>query len=327
MSGRSIEDFLDDAEAFDALSDEDKARLMAGETLEGETKVATDDDQDGTEENSASPDAATVAAEEVIADPEEPVVLARDGKHTIPFSELEAARERARQLEQEVIALKGAAAPGQPEGEQQAAIEAPNFDAELRDLRRQYREALYSGDNDLSDELEAKIDAKLGERTDRIVSERLAGDKAQSEAEARAAAEIADVEARAAALIQKYQFLDPASPAVNQDAIDLVVSKRDALMRAGVPFADAVEQAVAKVAPLFESTATPKQGAGVAQKAAEAIAKAKAQVPTSLSQVPAGARAHHDEGEAIREMDINQLSRSLESKTPDEIMKLMNRVL
>ena len=29
MSGRSIEDFLDDAEAFDALSDEDKARLMA----------------------------------------------------------------------------------------------------------------------------------------------------------------------------------------------------------------------------------------------------------------------------------------------------------
>jgi hypothetical protein len=324
MSGRTIEDFFDDAEAFDALSDEDKARLMAGDSLEGETEAAADSGQ-GAEDGSATPDAATVTEEDSSAE-QEPVVLAKDGKHTIPFSELEAARERARQLEQEVQALKGSAPPAEePEGATPPA-EAPNIDDEMRDLRRQYREALWAGDSDLADSIEEKIDAKERERTDRIVSDRMAVERAESEAKAKAQAALADVEARAARMLEKYPFLDPANPAVNRDAIDLVIAKRDKLMLSGVAFGDAVEQAVAKVAPLFDKGST-KQGADVAAKAAEAISKAKAQVPTSLSQVPAGARAHHDEGEAIREMDINQLSRSLESKTPDEIMRLMNKVL
>ena len=62
-------------------------------------------------------------------------------------------------------------------------------------------------------------------------------------------------------------------------------------------------------------------------RAAEAISKAKAQVPTSLSQVPAGSMAHHDENEAIRNMDMGRLSRTLEGKSPEEIMKLMSKVL
>ena len=91
MSGRNIEDFFQDTEAFDALSDEDRARLFAGESIQGETDAIK------AEENSESPDAVTVDPEEIKpTDVIEPlrVVFAKDGQHTIPFAVLEAARER-----------------------------------------------------------------------------------------------------------------------------------------------------------------------------------------------------------------------------------------
>ena len=126
MSGRNIEDFFSDPEAFDALNEEDKARLLAGESLEGETDANTDTEGEAgesqategegetAEESSATPAAAT--PEEGKKEEAEPVVLAKDGKNTIPFSVLEAERERARQLEQELAALKQATALVNQEG-------------------------------------------------------------------------------------------------------------------------------------------------------------------------------------------------------------------
>lgn len=95
----------------------------------------------------------------------------------------------------------------------------------------------------------------------------------------------------------------------------------------GVAFGDAIEQAVAKVAPLFDKNPTQQTDADVARRAAEAISKAKNPVATSLSQAPAGSKPMHDEGEVMRNMDINRLSQSLESKSPEEIMKIMAKAL
>lgn len=328
MSGRNIEDFFQDTEAFDALSDEDRARLFAGESIQGETDAAK------AEENSESPDAATVDPLETptpaVTEPE-PVVLAKDGQHTIPFAELEAARERARQLEQELFALKSTPATQQPaenkpsEGESDQNAES-NEDKLLR-LRREEREAMYSTDTELAEKLGKEADAL----NRHIAKEEMRSENAAQEAQRKAQESqdnaVTDALARANALVEKYPFLNPGTPATNQDAIDLVVAQRDKLMSQGIAFGDAIEQAVAKVAPLFGKGTTQQTETDVARKAAEVISKAKAPVATSLSQAPAGTKPQHDEGEAMRNMDINRLAQSLESKSPEEIMRIMAKAL
>lgn len=321
MSGRNLESYLDDAEGFSALSEEEQSRLMAGGTLEGDTET------EEVEEISETPDADPETSEEEQA-AEEPVILAKDGQHTIPFSELETAREKARQLEQELIELRA----GKP------ASDVPDTDSkpqsvdgmdEIAELRRQYKEAFFNGDDAIATELEKRIDAKVMEVAIAKASEVVGAREAQRQEQLAQERIISDANKRATALVEKYPFLDPEGPATNRKAIDLVVLQRDKFIAEGMTFADAIEKAVGEIAPLFEQATTTKQqpGADVAKKAAEAISKAQAKVPTSLSQVPAGARAHHDEGEAIRNMDINRLSRTFEGKSPDEIMKLMSRVL
>lgn len=321
-SGRDFDSYMGDAEAFSALSEEDQARLMAGETLDGETDAAPVPTEEISETPAADETNTETPAEPAAEDP--PVVLARDGQHTIPFAELEAARERARQLEQEVLALKSAQAePAPPAAE--SPVEPQPIEAEIADLRRQYRDAMYSGDNDLAESLEAKIDAALDRRMEAKMEAREAGRQEKVAQET----EMSEAQTRAAALVEKYQFLNTQGPETNQKAIDLVVLMRNRFVAEGLPLADAIDKAVGEIAPLFSkpTTQTKQPDTDAASKAAEVISKAKAQVPTSLSQVPAGSMAYHDEGEAIRNMNVNQLSRHLEGKSPAEIEQLMNRVL
>lgn len=326
MSGRNIEDFFQDTEAFDALSDEDRARLFAGESIQGETNA------DPAEEISAPPAAETVDPVVTPAPAEpEPVVLAKDGKHTIPFSELEEARERARQLEQENLALKSATATQQAAPTTPAVVEPdPNAESnedKLIRLRREEREAMYATDTELAEKLGKEADALNRQiAKDEMRSETAAQEADRKAKEAQDSA-LTEAEARANALVEKYPFLNPEGPATNQDAIDLVVAKRDKLMAQGVAFGDAIEQAVAVVAPLFDKGNATPQPADVARKAAEAIAKAKTPIPNSLSEAPAGTKAYHDENEALRAMDINRLSQSFENKSPEEIMRIMAKAL
>lgn len=326
MQGRNLESFMADQAAFDALSDDDKARLFAGETIEGETETVKT-----VEEISATPDAATVTPpNEEVKQTAEPVVLTKDGQHTIPFSVLEAERERARQLEQQVQELKSAKTeqPAAQEATQTTDDKPADTAVDLSDLVRQRDEALYSGDADKAHELSMKIisiqDQRAEERAVAKIEEREANKTAQEKQQD----EITDALSRANALVEKYPFLNPQGKDANQDAIDLVVASRDALMRNGVPFGDAIEQAVAKVAPLFVTVPTPNPGnTDVAAKAAEVIAKAQTQTPTSLSQAPAGAVVHHDQGEAIRDSDGLSLLAKFDGKSADEIMKLVSRVI
>ena len=329
MSGRNLESFMEDASAFDALSDDDKARLFNGDTLEGETDASAAVAANA-EESGAAPDAGVVGSKEEVKPLDaEPVVQAKDGQHIIPFSELEAARERARALEQELLSLKAAAA-SQVTAQQPAESATPTAVdqmALLRDLMREQNEALIMTDTDKASEIGMKILAIQQEISDqRAIAASNARDAQRQEKDAQESA-MANAQARASVLVEKYPFLNPQGAEKNQVAIDGVVAERDRLMAQGIGFADAIEQAVAKVAPMFDSSMAKPSNADVAKKAAEAISKAKAQVPTSLSQVPAGSMAHHDENEAIRNMDMGRLSRTLEGKSPEEIMKLMSKVL
>lgn len=328
MSGRNLESFMEDASAFDALSDDDKARLFNGDTLEGETDASAAVAANA-EESGAAPDAGVVGSQEEVKPLDaEPVVQAKDGQHIIPFSELEAARERARALEQELLSLRAAAASQvtAPQSAEPTPVVADQ-QAMLRDLMREQNDALIMTDTDKASEIGMKILAIQQEISDqRAIAASNARDAQRQEKDAQESA-MANAQARANVLVEKYPFLNPQGAEKNQVAIDGVVAERDRLIAQGIGFADAIEQAVAKVAPMFDSSMAKPSNADVAKKAAEAISKAKAQVPTSLSQVPAGSMAHHDENEAIRNMDMGRLSRTLEGKSPEEIMKLMSKVL
>lgn len=320
MSGRSLDDFLADQAAFDALNDEDKARLFAGETLEGETNA-----EQPAEESSKAPEAAPIEEEPKEAEPQkaDPVVLAKDGVHTIPYAELEAARERARQLEQQLEQERAAKAkPTQAEPEPQA--EEPVKPESMADLVRERDEAMFAGDTEKASELSLKIIEIQEERASAKAYARLKSEMEADRAQQSQRSAMQDAQERADALVKQYDFLNPNSSKVNQDAIDLVVAQRDRLIAQGVPLAQAIGDAVAKVAPLFAPKTEP---ADVATKAAEAVQKAKGRVPTSLSQIPAGATAHHDEGEAIREMTGMSLINRFMNKTPDQINELLAKAI
>lgn len=339
MSGRDLESFMENADEFAALSDDDKARLFAGESLQGDTVQASETDAGTTAaeaatESSETPAAATAVepgTDEPATKPQEPVVLAKDGEHTIPFSVLEAERQRVRDLEQQLQALQPAKDPAAETTtkatEPAAAVPA---DEELKQLFAERDDALYSGDTEKAAELNMRIFNVQQELATQAAIERIDARNAEQAAKSAEQQMQLQASANAEAVGKKYSFLDFQSEKANHEAIDLVVAQRDRLVSQGVPFAEAILQAAEKVAPLFvqrTTTTAPEVKTDAASRAAEVIAKAKTQVPTSLSSVPAGASAHHDEGEAIRNRSGLSLLSTFEGKSADDILKLMSRVI
>lgn len=336
MSGRDLESFMENADEFAALSDDDKARLFAGESLQGDTVQASETDAGTTAaeaatESSETPAAAKNVEPETDAAPtqaEEPVVLTKDGAHTIPFSVLEAERQRARELEQQLQALQAV----KPQDVANAAPTgvAVGANEDLKQLFAERDDALYSGDTEKAAELNMKIFDVQQELATRAAIERIDARNAEQAAKSAEQQMQIQASANAEAVGKKYSFLDFQSEKANHEAIDLVVAQRDRLVSQGVPFAEAILQAAEKVAPLFvqrTTTTAPEAKTDAASRAAEVIAKAKTQVPTSLSSVPAGASAHHDEGEAIRNRSGLSLLSTFEGKSADDILKLMSRVI
>jgi len=335
MSGRNMEYFLENSEEFLNLSEDQQATLLTGGILEGETaNEGAEGDKPSVEaEGSESPDAAVEAAEEAgkeekpaaEAEPE-PVVLARDGKHTIPFSELESARTRVQELER-LLAEKGQPAAVPDQKEEKQTEQAQSADTGLADLVRERDEALYQGDTEKAHELSLKIIGVQQELATQAAIAAMEARESKVKVESAKQTAMEAAQAKADEMLAQNKFLDPNDSTFSQDAVDLVIAQRDRLMASGMPPAEAIEKAVAKVAPLFQKTVTADPTADVAAKAAEVISKAQSKVPTSLSSMPAGSAPQHDEGEAIREMSGLSLISAFEGMSSDQIMKKLSRVI
>ena len=333
MSGRNMEYFLENSEEFLNLSEDQQATLLTGGVLEGETASdGAEGDKPSVEaEGSESPDAAVDAAEEAGKEEKpaaeaEPVVLARDGKHTIPFSELESARTRVQELER-LLAEKGQPAAVPDQQEEQQTEQAQSADTGLANLVRERDEALYQGDTEKAHELSLKIIGVQQELATQAAIAAMEARESKVKVESAKQTAMEAAQAKADEALAQNKFLDPNDPTFNQDAVDLVIAQRDRLMASGMPPAEAIEKAVAKVAPLFQKTVTADPTANVAAKAAEVISKAQSKVPTSLSSMPAGSAPQHDEGEAIREMSGLSLISAFEGMSSDQIMKKLSRVI
>lgn len=341
---RNLDFYMDHPDDFAGLSEEDKALLYAGGTLEGDTPPTPEGETtppvEGTESSVPPAAATTPAAEPAAPGPvesaEEPVILTKDGKHTIPFEELATARERATQLERENAELAerlkqkevpAAAAVATPPVEKPApAADQVDLDA----LEDQCFEAGLEGDKEQVKALRKQINAEIQRRATVEATERLTADRAATEAATTAQTDFNTAVAKA---IADYPFLDVNSAEKNDAAINDVKEWRDYRISQGDAPHEALAKAAAKFGPIYATAKptlpTPSAGATptAAEKVAQAIANAKAKVPNSLSDVPAGTAAHHDEAGALLQMGNTDLMAKFAGKTPEQIEALMSKVI
>ena len=265
-------------------------------------------------------------------DPEKAVVLAKDGVHTIPYEKLVEARDGAKHWKDqaeaamaELTALKAQAqqradagqAPTQTDAAvatAQAAI-AQGVDPEI--FGDFSEEALAKG-------IQALVDMRVQEQVDAAMSKALAPLQQKQQAEA--------ANAHLSAIYAAHPDAD--SIAESKELADWIAAQ-PSFARAGyqavlqqgstaevIEFFDTFKQATGKAA---QQTATGKPDVAAAAQAA--LAKAKAPVPTSLSEIPAGSKAHHDEAEALMEMSDGNTLSSFMAKSPEQIRALLERAL
>lgn len=325
MAVKDLDYYISDADAFAALSDDDKATLFAGQILEGETEAADKPTEEISDTPAAEPEQAQAEAEEgktENADPE-PVVLAKDGKHTIPFAELESARENSRHWEQiakqqaDLIEQIKAAKAAPEQVQQDTTTKAAGFDFAAKEA--EYLDASAMGDTEKAVQIRGEINDAIRREAIEQVSAQIAQNNAQTKADSL----IAEAANQA---VQKYPFLNE-----NEAAMRETVEWRDFYISKGMPSHEAIIKAAERVAPSYQPAEKPTANAApavdVKAKAAEVVAATKPKAPTSLSEVPAGTSAPHDEVAAIREMSGTNLMNKFAGKTPDQILELMSRII
>jgi hypothetical protein len=321
---RDADYFFEHQEEFEALSKEDKTLLVTQGFVEGDTKVedpAQAEDKPA-EEEAAAPDA---AAKEEVKDEvkDEPVVLTADGKHTIPFSELKSARDDADRLRQQVA-------------DQQKLLDslqaAKDADAETGGTQAQddVMASLKENFPELADALgpimQSMIDAGVNQRVSAL--------------EAKFKAELAPLQksAEETAVEAHMNSIRAAHPdfetILEGDALNKWVETQPSIVR-GAYQAVLDKGTAPQVIELFTAYKTATQAkpepeqVQVDPKAAakEAVDKAKPRAPVSLSDVPAGSQAHHDEAEAILEMNPVNMMEKFNGKTQAQTLELLNRII
>ncbi len=309
---KDLDYFMANPEEFEKLSDEDRMLLANGEPVEGEITGESPDADSTTAETEDQGD----EGHEAEGQAEEAVVLAKDGKHTIPFDELQKARDAAAFWQAQAEEAKQAIQQKREAFEQSQQVD-------LKSLRKQLRDATLLDDEALIDDLESQIDAEMV---------RVAQATAQQQFSAAMAAANEQAEQRAIAsaaesLIAKYPALDHTKPTANAEAI-AVVQALSAMYANDRPRATALSDAVTKVASMFgmDGNIQPdlSDAAAKAEKAI-AAAKAKPKVPSSMASIPSAPTPPTDEMQAIGQMSVQQMQDRMMDMPREKILALLAR--
>ena len=322
-----------------SLPEGDTSALLEG-GMPGATKSAeaTPGGEQGTT-NEAENESATTPE----PDPAKAVVLAKDGVHTIPYEKLAEAREGEKhwKAQAEAAAAELAALKQQAQQRADAGEEPTQTDKVLAIAQEAIAQGVdpsYFGD--FSEEALAKgvdkvVELRLKEREQAIekrVQERVEAALAQALGPIQQKQQIDAAQSHMSAIYAAHPDAD--SIAESKELADWIEAQ-PSFARAGfkavlqqgttaevIEFFDTFKQATGKAA----QQNTPEQS-DVSAAAKAALAKAKAQVPTSLSEIPAGSKAHHDEAEALMEMSDSNALNSFMGKSPEQIRALLERAL
>ena len=318
--------YLDHQDADGNLTDAQTAQMLALDPSQGDTdtQLSEDDEPDiVAEQPEAKSPPETLPAEAAQPEPE-PVVLAKDGVHTIPFEKLEEARQQAQhwarvaaEKDAEIARLAAAVqAPTQPAAEE--TTEPPGDDVTFGDYSD---EAMKKGVQAVAAAEIAKAVAAINAKFEPA----LAPIKEQEQA---------------AAMEAHFKALTDANPDHNEivtgQPLQDWIEKQPSFVRDQykVVFERGTADQVIELVSTFKSqsgigqTASASTAADAARKAKEVIASAKVVRPTSLTDIPAGSTAHHDEAEAVHQMTSNGLLAKFTGVSDhDKIMAQLDRLV
>lgn len=325
----AVDQKIDSMEINGALTPEQAASLLNEVTREGDTVPASTENA-GKPEASAAPEKAEKsdeapkaeepkpneqAAQTQEPDPSNAVILAKDGKHTIPFDKLvearteaqnaraqaEQARQQAEEMRRRIAELETIQAQAAKAAEQAAP---PAVAVNVQQLRKEAMEALIDGDTDKAAELNAKVDAEI------LRAAQLAAAKdAQEKLEATRAAlerQFADFqkaqqaqvgfESATAKLYEAHPDADAIWESkelrdwINSQKVGLVKQAYDAVLQAPSPETVSELLAAYKEATGSKTTApaAPTPDPKAAQAAAKAAIANARTTPATLSDIPGG---------------------------------------
>ena len=246
-----------------------------------------------------------------------PVILAKDGVHTIEYEKLVEAREAEQHWKrvaleaQQLLEAQKAAAAQAP----QAVETLPAEDGSL--LGDFSEEAIAKGVEKLVAQKAAAIQAEFDSKLSTVLAP-LQAKQAEAAADDHfnAIAKVhPDVESIAKS--ESFEKWIDAQPSFVRDGYKQVVAQGTA--------EQVIETLNAYKAANGNQTAPAQASAAAAAQAV--IAKAQAAPPMSLSDIPAGSSATTDERAAMLEMSGTGLMNKFDGKSPEQIMALMNRVL
>jgi len=298
------------------LTDEQMARFLTGN---GDTAI---------EEPPALDPEPEVKEEEELKE-EKPVILAKDGVHTIEYEKLVEAREEAKLFKQEAESLKAALA------EREALLE------NLKTAKAQDEE---TGTTEAMDALAASVEEDFPELLELMKFENSRTIKSlqneMAELKKQIAADLAPVVKNSNDQYVEKHFSQIRDAHKDFDAImespeiTAWVDSHPAPVKAA--YQAIIDSGTAKdvidMVSAFKATQKPATAGDtaeqIAKKAAAAEEKAKGKTaPKSLSDIPAGTAAHHDEADAMRSLSPKAMMEKFANKSSSEIMTMLDRII
>lgn len=341
--------FIDDSFEAGEWSPQQAAQYlemsMNGDTVEttdsNDTPAVTDaedDAEDKPADETVSDDADTVAPTDEV-DPEggdaDSVVLARDGKHTIPYEKLVEAREQGR-VSQEALAAANAeldvlrkqsqtpatVATAQQEQDietAQAAIDAgvnPDYFGDFSE------EALAEGISKLvTQQVKEQVEARVAKALEPM-QEREQESAAESHMRA-----IYEAHQDADSIVESTEFGEwkAGQPSYIQTALDSVLQQGTAdqvveLLNNFKQSTTSTPAAEADTKPVKQSTDELKA------KAREAIKNTAPAVPASLSDIPGGHKGATNIGEQMESMSASELADTMMDWSPEKRTQYLNNL-
>lgn len=328
------------------ITPEQAAQLL--EMGEGDTGVpeqgsepdATSAEQDDDQQAAAAEDEQQVTEDEgkgggeseTDPDPDNTVILAKDGKHTIPYDKLVEARERAKAAEARAAEIEGKLAEYQQAAEQrQAEGDAPTqADANAAVAQAAIdqgidpeifgdfsEEALAAGIQKLVDmQVTAKVEALVGEALAPF-KEKAAVEQANSHLDA-----IYQAHPDADSIVESREMADwiGGQPSFVQQAMQNVLQQGST--QEVIELFDQFKKATGET----QDADTPsKQDVKAAAK--QVIANSKPDVPASLTDMPGGKPGSTTREEAMSNMDGHDLLDAMADMPPEKIEEFLNRRL
>ena len=316
MAEKDLAYYMANENEFNALTEEQVIALSEGHTVEGETAAPKEEAAEVVE----SPAHEAEAKEPVVE--EENVLLAKDGKHIIPFERLQEMTEKAAQWEsfaREQAALVESLKQAKAEDAETGGTKAQ--EAVMAEYKGEFPEVFEDLKGHIQSMINAGVSAKMTE-----LEARLNDTIAPMQQTAHNNAMDAHFNAIKSAISDFDQLVE--SGAV-QDWIktqpSYVQKAANAVLEQGTA-SEVIELFSNYKASLPNKQSVPSKY-DLNAKANAVIAKAKAKTPTSLTDVPSGTSAAIDDDAAEAGMTAQQLFAKYQGMPPEKILRSIARAI